>query len=113
MTEPPRPKERRLHPRQVVQAPIELGGDRYPAFLRDLSMSGLSCVSPRPFNDMTTLEIAMQLPFPEGKRLFKAGGTVVRCEPADQGGHHLAVFFPQMDANNREVLADFIQRQAH
>ncbi len=113
MTEPLRPKERRLHPRYVVQAPIELGGDHGPAFLRELSMSGLSCVSPRPFEDMTVLEIAMQLPFSEGKRLFKAAGAVVRCNPAEQGGHLVAVHFTQMDASNTKVLAEFIQRQAH
>ena len=107
-----RPKERRLHPRFSVDARIELGGREGPAMLRDLSMSGLSCISPRAFEDMTVLEIAMQLPFPEGKRLFKAGGAVVRCEAADKGGHHLAVFFTQMDAANSKVLADFIQRQA-
>jgi len=112
MTEPLRPKERRLHPRYVVEGTIELGGADGPAYLRDLSMSGLSCLAPRPFDDMTVLEIAMHLPFPEGRQLFKAGGAVVRCEPEEKGGHMLAVFFTQMDAANSKLLADFIQRQA-
>jgi hypothetical protein len=112
MTEPLRPKERRLHPRYVVEGTIELGGAEGPAYLRDLSMSGLSCLSPRAFDDMTVLEISMQLPFAEGKQLFKAGGAVVRCEKHNPNGWNIAVFFTQMDAANSKVLADFIQRQA-
>ena len=112
MTEPLRPKERRLHPRYVVEGTIELAGADGPAFLRDLSMSGLSCLAPRPFEDMTVLEIAMHLPFPEGKKLFKAGGAVVRCEKSKAGGHLVAVFFTQMDAANSRVLSDFISEQA-
>lgn len=107
-----RPKERRLHPRFPIDARIELGGREGPAMLRDLSMSGLSCVSKIPFEDMTVLEITMKLPHPDGPLPFKAGGAVVRCEETEPGQHMVAVFFTQMDPGNRRVLADFILRQA-
>ncbi len=112
MVEPHRPKERRLHPRYVVEGQVELGmGKEGPALLRDVSMSGLSCVSPRSFDEMTVLEIAMELPFAAGRRAFKAGGAVVRCEKRREGGHLVAVFFTQMDATNSRTLADFIAQQ--
>jgi hypothetical protein len=112
MTEPHRPKERRLHPRYTVEGEIQLGGAASgPALLRDLSMSGLSCLSPQPFDDMTVLEIEMRLPGAEGGTPFKAGGAVVRCEPTPAGGHLVAVFFTQMDASNSQVLSEFIERQ--
>jgi hypothetical protein len=113
MSEQNRPKERRLHPRFVVEGKVELGGGpEGPAILRDLSMSGFSCVSPIAFEDMTVLEISMKLPHGEESRPFKAGGAVVRCVPHDDGGHMVAVFFTQMDANNSQLLAEFIERQA-
>ncbi|HEX5012078.1 MAG TPA: PilZ domain-containing protein [Planctomycetota bacterium] len=113
MVEPHRPKERRLHPRYVVEGKVELGvGKEGPALLRDLSMSGLSCVSPKSFDEMTVLEITMQLPMKGGKQPFKAGGAVVRCEKSKAGGHLVAVFFTQMDAANSRVLSDFISEQA-
>ena len=107
-----RPKERRLHPRFSVDAKIELGGREGPAMLRDLSMSGLSCVSKIAFEDMTVLEITMKLPHPDGAVPFKAGGAVVRCEKSKDGGHVMAIFFTQMDPANSRVLADFIAEQA-
>lgn len=113
MSEQNRPKERRLHPRFVVEGKVELGGGAEgPAVLCDLSMSGFSCVSPIAFEDMTVLEVSMQLPYGEEPRAFKAGGAVVRCEPNEDGGHLVAVFFTQMDADNSQVLAEFIEQQA-
>jgi c-di-GMP-binding flagellar brake protein YcgR len=113
MAEPHRPKDRRLHPRYVVEGKIELGvGKDAPAVLRDLSMSGLSCVSPKAFEEMTVLEITMQLPLHGDKQAFKAGGAVVRCEKVKTGGHLMAVFFTQMDPANTKVLAEFIAEQA-
>lgn len=113
MVEPHRPKERRLHPRFVVPGKIELGvGKEGAAVLRDLSMSGLSCVSPKAFDEMTVLEISMSLPLHGAKQAFKAGGAVVRCEKSREGGHVLAIFFTQMDAANSRTLAEFIAEQA-
>ncbi|MHC4845515.1 MAG: PilZ domain-containing protein, partial [Planctomycetota bacterium] len=86
MSEQNRPKERRLHPRFVVEGKVELaGGPEGPAVLRDLSMSGFSCVSPVAYDDMTVLEISMKLPGGDEDQPFKAGGAVVRCEPCEEG----------------------------
>jgi hypothetical protein len=113
MVEPHRPKERRLHPRYVVPGRVELGvGKEGPAVLRDLSMSGLSCVSPKAFDEMTVLEVTMSLPMKTGKTAFKAGGAVVRCDKSKEGGHVVAIFFTQMDSTNSRVLSDFISEQA-
>jgi hypothetical protein len=112
MTDNNRPKERRLHARFTVKGVVELGaGAEGAAVLRDISMSGLSCVSPVAFDEMAILEISMLLPM-EGEGLaFKAGGAVVRCQQdePDQGGkYQVAVFFTPMDDANRQALETFI-----
>ncbi len=111
MSEPNRPKERRLHRRYAVKGSIDLGRSEGRAMLRDISASGLSCLSPVAFEEMAVLEISMRLPHPDGAVEFKVGGAVVRCEPAADGLHDVAVFFTQLDEANRKVLADFIARQ--
>ena len=95
-----------------MAAIFRLPGREGPAVLRDLSMSGLSCVSPKAFDEMTVLEVTMNLPCKDGKKAFKAGGAVVRCDKAKDGGHVMAIFFTQMDSANSRVLADFIAEQA-
>ena len=108
MTDNNRPKERRLHDRYSVEGVVELGtGREGAAVLRDISMSGLACVSPVAFDEMAILEISMKLPM-EGGVPFKAGGAVVRCEEAEDGKHLVAVFFTHMDDGNRKVLERFI-----
>jgi hypothetical protein len=114
MTDSDRPKERRLHPRFSVPGPIEFGvGPEGSASLVDLSRSGLGCVSPKAFEEMSILEIAMQLPVGEDAVDFKAGGAVVRCEPVEGGDNwRVAVFFTHMDDGNRNALDRFLEAQA-
>lgn len=113
MSDQYRPKDRRLHPRFTVDSVVELGtGKEGAALLRDISMSGLACLSPVAFEEMAILEIAMELPGTGGKLPFKAGGAVVRSEATDDGRHLVAVFFTHMDDANRRTLADFLEQQA-
>ena len=114
MTDRDRPKERRLHPRFSVPGPIEFGvGPEGAASLVDLSRSGLGCLSPKAFEEMAILEIAMELPVGEESLAFKAGGAVVRCEPVEgEKRWRVAVFFTHMDDGNREVLDRFLADQA-
>jgi len=110
MSEPKRPTERRLHPRFTVDGQIDLGGREGSATLRDLSMSGLSCHSPTAFEEMTVLEISMKLPGDDGHVPLKVGGAVVRSEP-EGDGHVVAIFFTQMDDENRRTLESFLERR--
>ncbi len=114
MSDSPRQNERRLHPRFSLDGSIDLGsGQDGRAVLRDLSRSGLSCVSPVAFEDMTVLEITLPLPFPEGHRGLTVGGAVVRCEALSDGtGYTLAIFFTQIDNESRQVLDDFLALKA-
>lgn len=112
MSDRNRPKERRLHKRYSVEGVIDLGtGKEGAAVLKDISMSGLACLSPVAFDEMAILEISMTLPGPDGGLPFKAGGAVVRCEPAEQGRHFVAVFFTHMDDANRRTLERFVDQQ--
>ena len=113
MTDQNRPKERRLHPRVTLDQVVEVGtGTEGAAHLRDLSMSGLACLSAVPFEEMAILEIAMELPTPDGNIGFKAGGAVVRCEATEDGRFLVGVFFTHMDDSNRSVLQRFIAANA-
>ncbi len=108
MSEPKRPTERRLHPRFSIDGQIELGGRDGTATLRDLSMSGLSCLSPTAFEEMTVLEVTMTLPGEAGPVPLKVGGAVVRSDP-EGDGHVVAIFFTQMDDENRRTLESFLE----
>lgn len=113
MNDSSRTSERRLHTRYIVEGPLSLGPGGQNAVLRDISMSGLSCLSPRAFDEMAVLEIAIALPHSDGRRVdFKASGAVVRCEPTDDGAHQLGVFFTFVDTKNTQVLETFIRDQA-
>ncbi len=107
MTQPNSPKERRLHTRFSVEGEIALGREG-TASLRDLSMSGLSCLSPVAFDEMAVLEVTMTLS--EGQTL-KVGGAVVRCQQAPQDGFIVAIFFTHMDEANTATLKAFIDAQ--
>ncbi len=113
MSDPSQPKERRLHPRFPIQGTVDLGpgeeGEQNAATLKDISMSGLSCLSTIAFEEMTVLEITMKLP-PDGPSLT-VGGAVVRCDPAGSDGYHVAIFFTAMDQSNTETLKQFIEIQ--
>lgn len=112
MTDTNRPKERRLHPRVTLKGELRLGDEGSgPALLENISMSGVACVSPVTFEEMTVLELAMELPFQGGRRSFKAGGAVVRSEPRNEGGFRLAVFFTHMDEAARSTLLEYIEQE--
>lgn len=113
MSDTPRQNDRRLHPRYSLAGEIDLGGHAGSAVLRDLSRSGLSCVSPVPFDDMTVLEVSIPLPFPEGRRPLTVSGAVVRCDPIDDGeAYTVAIFFTQVDEDAGRVLEDFLALQS-
>lgn len=109
MTDTNRPKERRLHPRVPAAGQVALGAAADgKAVLRDISMSGVACHSPRAFDEMTVIEMTMELPFEGGPRSFLAGGAVVRSEPQSDGGFLVAVFFTHMDDAARATLAEYV-----
>ncbi len=109
MTDNKRSLERRLHTRFNLDGVVDLGtGAKGAAVLRDISMSGLACLSPAAFDEMAILEINIKLPMESQEPMdFKAGGAVVRSE--QQGDQYLvAVFFTHMDDANRQALESFI-----
>ena len=113
MTDNKRSLERRLHTRFDLDGIVELGtGPEGGAVLRDISMSGLACLSPVAFDEMAILEITMKLPLDgtDGEKIdFKAGGAVVRSEAHGDGQFLVAVFFTHMDDTNRRALETFIE----
>jgi c-di-GMP-binding flagellar brake protein YcgR len=109
MTDTNRPKDRRLHPRVPVQGHVALGeGAEGRAVLTDISMSGVACLSGKSFEEMTVLEMIMELPFGDETRAFKAGGAVVRSKAREDGGYLVAIFFTHMDDAARTTLSEYI-----
>lgn len=112
MTDTNRPKERRLHPRYTAPGRIELAvGDGEAAVLKDISLSGVACVSPKAFEEMTVLDVRMSLPVDDEQVEFQAGGAVVRSEARPDGGHLVAIFFTHMDEGSRQQLERFLAAQ--
>lgn len=92
-----------------------VGGAPREVRLRDLSVSGLCFFSEEPLNEMTVLQIVLELPDPNGSTdRIEAGGAVVRCQPISPRVEHyeVAVFFHDISNSSRECLQRFVAANA-
>jgi len=81
--------------------------------LRDLSAAGLCFYCEEPVEEMTLLDVRLDLP--DGvKKEFRAKGAVVRCERISPHVEHyeIAVFLHEIDSEQRTRLASFVKRLA-
>ena len=88
-----------------------VGGSPREVRLRDLSVSGLCFFSEQPLNEMTVLQIVLELPDSNGStERIEAGGAVVRCQPISPRVEHyeVAVFFHDISGASRERLQSFV-----
>src|SRR5262245_58710832 len=107
--------ERRRHAR--VPADIELrceqGGRSGVAHVRDISASGVRCVTDRAMPLMTQVGLILQIPGAGTPREIVCRGAVVRSGPiggADgaTGGFETAIFFTDVTESDRVWLEEFV-----
>ncbi len=100
----------------TADAKIELAQNISPAVLKNISMSGLACISYASIPEMTVVEMKIQLPaLPEEKNerhSFACKGAVVRCEPINNRNSKrkwlLAIFFTEVNSSNKQILEKYI-----
>jgi len=106
------PSERRRHPRIETRIPMSLMADKrnVSAETINLSISGVLCRVDRPVEMMTCLEIVLMLPHegaPDDVIYVECEGIVVRDEKT-ANGHHVSIFFNNMEKDEMRKLADYI-----
>lgn len=79
--------------------------------LRDLSAAGLCFFSEEPLDEMSLLDVRLDLP-DDADDEFRAKGAVVRCEriSAHLDHYEVAVFLHEIDGEQRYRLRDFVTR---
>ncbi len=106
------PCERRRHPRIETSIPMNLVADKrnMSAEAINLSLSGVCCRVNRSIEVMTSLEIVLMLPdegAPDDVIYVECEGIVVRDEKTENG-HHIAIFFNEIESNEKRKLAAYI-----
>ncbi len=93
-------RERRGHPRRTISCSVIVGDEA--CRVRDLSRSGVAFTSVGAMAEMSQVRLSMDLP--GSNRHVEGLGTVVRCEPDVDGGWGIAVFFTELDEEDREAI---------
>ncbi|QDU85174.1 PilZ domain protein [Planctomycetes bacterium Pla163] len=109
----PRPAsaERRRHARARHDGPLTVlvAGRAMDVRLRDLSAAGLCFFSEEPLDEMSLLDVRLDLPDGVDDE-FRAKGAVVRCERISPHLAHyeVAVFLHDIADTQRHRLRDFV-----
>lgn len=115
--------ERRKNQRVDLDSPnptLDLTGDGKSALLKNISLSGLSCISTQEIPEMTMVDLKIQLPaLPEEEAeyySFACKGAVIRCEPLTRGGSQrkwdIAIYFTDVDDTNKGILENYVERRS-
>ncbi len=107
--------ERRIHLRipTDLTLKIALADGVHVARLRDVSQSGLCFFLDRPIDEMSILEVSLDLPSDDGSFSVRTTGVVVRSRKISPAVDHyeIALFFNGLDDTAREALSLFINGQ--
>ena len=104
--------ERRAAPRVQMDFPgkLTLPDGTSDARIRNISVSGISCVTDRALPVMTQVELIILLPIAGSPVPIHCAGAVVRSSPleahADQ--FETAIFFTELGEEARNELEDFV-----
>ena len=102
---------------ELPRATLAFGESGSPAVLKNISTSGLACISSEQILEMTLIDLKIQLPaLPEEEQdffPFVCKGAVVRCEPLIRGNSkrkwQIAVYFTEMDETNETLLHRYVK----
>jgi len=108
--------ERRRHSRVAadIEVRCEHGGRSGVARVRDISASGVRCVTDRAMPLMTQVGLVLQIPGAGAPREIVCRGAVVRSGPigsgsgGDPGGFDTAIFFTDVTESDRVWLEEFV-----
>ena len=110
--------ERRGQPRVKtnLSVQLDLDGGTTDANIRDISLSGVCCITMSAMPVMTQVQLTIVLPGPMGtEQPIRCAGAVVRSAQlsADGGGEgfETAIFFTQLGESERAEIEDFVALQ--
>lgn len=103
--------ERRKKPRAVADLDMrfDVSGRSGLARIRDISASGVRCVTDRAMPLMTQVALVIQLPAGAGSREIACRGAVVRSAPDGRNSaFETAIFFTHMSDADRVDVEEFV-----
>ena len=100
--------ERRRAPRALADFPISLSPAEgaAPARLKDLSTIGLCCTTAQEMPEMTVVGIDLQLPGSAASH--KVQGAIVRCDPIQDDGFEVAVYFTEIGNEAKHAVGAYV-----
>lgn len=112
------PKERRKAPRVPVDLPLEFihPFPREVVRVKNISSSGICCISTFPLPEMSRVGIILKLPAlstaDTPPQDVKCEGAVVRCMPSthpeEREMYELAIFLTEVSPSSRKALHAFV-----
>jgi len=99
---------------------VEMELCKSPAVIKNISSSGLACVTENQIDEMTMVEMSIQLPgLPKDDKqqyILNCAGAVVRSEIISHGNslHKwlTAIFFTEIDKKNKDLLFKYINNRS-
>lgn len=114
-----RTQDRRRNERVTFSGPLAIRSEAglEPASLRNLSVAGLSCTCARPFPEMATVLVSLDLPALPGEAAssvrLELTGAVVRCRRLPHGTgrrrYELALYFTGLAPHARTALSSLLE----
>lgn len=107
--------EKRQHPRVTADVPLRLG-PLTSAVVRDISLSGVRCVTSTPLVPMTVVSLRIELPTgqdgTEAWQEVPCEGVVVRSRVFEEDGqsrYESAILFKDLPEPMRQTLSVFVE----
>jgi len=109
--------ERRLYPRIEKKLPLNViaNGYDFTTTTKNVSCIGAYCRVEKYIPPFTKIAIRMSIPFNDGRA--KSGacdveckGVVVRTEDSENGGFNIAIFFNEINDNQRQVISRYVKQ---
>ena len=109
-------KERRQHPRIESNLPVNIiaNGYDFHTSTKNISCLGAYCRVSKYIPPFTRLAVGLELPMAGKAGVDKANvacsGVVVRTEDEKDGGFNIAIYFNQINTNQRKKLTQYIKQ---
>ena len=109
--------ERRGAPRIAQHVPLKVGyhQNEWVTHTKNISATGAYCTVTQYLDPMTRIKVRLELPARRSAaaQVVTGQGVVVRVEPPiptpRRRSYHIAIFFQEMPARGRAILARYVQ----
>lgn len=105
-------KERRKNPRIESSLPVNIvtNGYDFHTSTKNISCLGAYCRVSKYIPPFTRLAIGLELPLASEKTKVDCSGVVVRSEDEKDGGFNIAIYFNDINNNQRKKLTQYINQ---